>query len=225
MTGDLRNFVEGLLLVLATLLPIVNPFGGAPVFLAMTADCTAPLRATLAQKIAINAFILLLGSLFIGAYVLDFFGLSVPIVQVGGGLVVCANAWDLLRAESAAPALPTATPSAVEIATRAFYPLTLPLTVGPDTISVAITIGAHHPQSVRSLVVNGVADTVGALLIAATVFVCYRYADRMLRVLGRNRHERARPALRLHRAVHRRADRLDRCVGPARDAAPRPRAH
>ncbi len=72
----------------------------------------------------------------------------------------------------------------MEIATRAFYPLTLPLTVGPGTISVAITIGAHHPQSVRSLLVNGVADTLGALLIAATVFVCYRYADRMLRVLG-----------------------------------------
>jgi len=184
VSGDLRTFVEGLLLVVATLLPIVNPFGGAPVFLAMTADCTAPLRATLAQKIAVNAFILLLGSLFIGAYVLDFFGLSVPIVQVGGGLVVCANAWDLLRAENTAPILPAATPSAVEIATRAFYPLTLPLTVGPGTISVAITIGAHHPQSVRSLLVNGVADTLGALLIAATVFVCYRYAHRMLRMVG-----------------------------------------
>src|SRR5206468_5134195 len=80
VSGDLRTFVEGLLLVLATLLPIVNPFGGAPVFLAMTADCTPPLRATLAQKIAINAFILVLASLFIGAYVLDFFGLSVPVV-------------------------------------------------------------------------------------------------------------------------------------------------
>jgi multiple antibiotic resistance protein len=184
VSGDFRSFVEGLLLVVVTLLPIVNPFGGAPVFLAMTADCTPPLRATLAQKIAVNAFLLLLGSLFIGAYVLDFFGLSVPIVQVGGGLVVCANAWDLLRAETVAPTLPTATPSAVEIATRAFYPLTLPLTVGPGTISVAITIGAHHPQSMRSLLVNGIADTLGALLIAVTVFVCYRYADRMLRVLG-----------------------------------------
>ena len=78
--GWVRRTVENLLLVLATLLPIVNPFGGAPVFLAMTADCTAPLRATLAQKIAVNAFILLLGSLFIGAYVLDFFGLSIPAV-------------------------------------------------------------------------------------------------------------------------------------------------
>jgi multiple antibiotic resistance protein len=184
MSGDLRNFVEGLLLVLATLLPIVNPFGGAPVFLAMTADCSSPLRAALAQKIAVNAFLLLVGSLFIGAYVLHFFGISIPVVQVGGGLVVCANAWDLLRAESTTPTLPKHTPSAAEIARRAFYPLTLPLTVGPGTISVAITIGAHLPQNMRALVVDGVADAVGALLIAATVFVCYRYADRLSRVLG-----------------------------------------
>ena len=184
MTGDLRHLVEGLLLVIAALLPIVNPFGGAPVFLAMTADCTPALRATLAQKIAVNAFILLLGSLFVGTYVLEFFGLSVPIVQVAGGIVVCVNAWELLRAETAAPIIPASAPAAAEIATRAFYPLTLPLTVGPGTISVAITIGAHHPQSVRSLVVHGAADVIGAALIAASVFVCYRYADRMLRVLG-----------------------------------------
>ncbi len=80
--------------------------------------------------------------------------------------------------------MPASAPAAAEIATRAFYPLTLPLTVGPGTISVAITIGAHHPQSVRSLVVHGAADVIGAALIAATVFVCYRYADRMLRMLG-----------------------------------------
>jgi len=184
MTGDLRNSVEGLLLVLAALLPIVNPFGGAPVFLAMTADCTPELRATLAQKIAINAFILLLASLFIGTYVLEFFGLSVPIVQVAGGIVVCATGWELLHAGNATKIAPGPTAARTEIATRAFYPLTLPLTVGPGTISVAITIGAHHPQSMRSLLVNGTADAVGAALVAATVFVCYRYADRMLRVFG-----------------------------------------
>ena len=89
----------------------------------MTADCTSALRATLAQKIAVNAFILLLGSLFIGAYVLDFFGLSVPIVQVGGGLVVCANAWDLLRAEKhGARHAGAPRPSAVEIATPRVLP-------------------------------------------------------------------------------------------------------
>jgi multiple antibiotic resistance protein len=182
MTGNLRLFVEGVLLVLAALLPIVNPFGGAPMFLAMTADVTPKVRAELAQKIAINAFILLVASLFVGTYVLEFFGLSVPIVQVAGGIVVCAASWELLRAESATKVAMEARPE--DIGSRAFYPLTLPLTVGPGTISIAITIGAHHPQSVKSALLDGSADVVGAVLIAATVFVCYRYADRMQRVLG-----------------------------------------
>ena len=184
MNPDLRHLVEGLLLVIAALLPIVNPFGGAPMFLAMTTDVTSELRATLAKKIAINAFILLVASLFIGTYVLEFFGLSVPIVQVAGGVLVCANGWELLRAGSVRPAVPTSAPAASEISSRAFYPLTMPLTVGPGTISIAITIGAHHPQSVRSRVLDGTADVLGAVLIAASVFVCYRYADRMLRILG-----------------------------------------
>jgi len=184
MTGDLRQLVEGILLVIAALLPIVNPFGGAPMFLAMTPDCTPEVRATLAKKIAVNAFILLIASLFIGTYVLEFFGLSVPIVQVAGGVVVCATGWGLLHAGSETHAVAATPPIAVEIASRAFYPLTLPLTVGPGTISIAITIGAHHPHSMQSLLVNGTADFVGAALIAATVFVCYRYADRMLRILG-----------------------------------------
>ena len=181
MTGDFRHFVEGLLLVLAALFPIVNPFGGAPVFLAMTADVTPEVRAEFARKIAINAFILLVASLFVGTYVLDFFGLSVPIVQVAGGIVVCAAGWELLRAERV---LVEMVPEPTDIATRAFYPLTLPLTVGPGTISVAITIGAHHTQSVRSLLLEGAADVIGALIIAITVFACYRYADRILRKLG-----------------------------------------
>lgn len=184
MTADLRQIVEGVLLVFAALLPIVNPVGGAPVFLAMTADCTPDVRATIATRISANAFLLLLASMSIGTYVLDFFGLSVPVVQVAGGIVVCAAGWDLLRAESVTRIAPDSAPGAAEIARRAFYPLTLPITVGPGTISVAITLGANHPRNVQSLLLNGTADAIGAALIAATVFACYRYADRVLRVLG-----------------------------------------
>jgi len=185
MTADLRQLFEGILLLFAALLPIVNPFGGAPVFLAMTADCTYELRATIARRVGWNAFILLLASVSIGTYVLDLFGISVPVVQVAGGIVVCAAGWELLRSGGAATTpIPSSPPSAAEIASRAFYPLTLPITVGPGTISVAITIGANHPRNVHSLLVNGTADVIGAALIALTVFACYRYADVVLRRLG-----------------------------------------
>src|SRR2546422_1982030 len=89
MTVDLRQIVEGVLLVFAALFPIVNPLGGAPIFLAMTCDYTPPERASLAWRVTVNAFILLLASVATGTYVLEFFGLSVPAVQAGGGGVVC----------------------------------------------------------------------------------------------------------------------------------------
>lgn len=182
MTADLRQILEGVLLVFAALFPIVNPLGGAPIFLAMTSEYRPKERAALAWRVAVNAFVLLLASVATGTYVLEFFGLSVPVVQVGGGLVVSALGWRLLQDPDAGdrPAPETA-PRRRSIA---FYPLTMPLTVGPGSISVAITIGANHPDSVRSLLVNGPAILIGVTLIAAAVLVAYRYADRLGRMIG-----------------------------------------
>ena len=106
-----------------------------------------------------------------------------------------------------------------DIATRAFYPLTLPLTVGPGTISVAITLGANHSHSMRSLLANGTSELIGVMLIAATILVRYRCANRMLRALGATGDERARAPLRLHPALHRRADPVEWHERARRDAA------
>jgi multiple antibiotic resistance protein len=185
MPAELRQIIEGVLLVVAALFPIVNPFGGAPVFLAMTADLSPEMRRALARRVARNAFVLLLGAVFVGTYVLEFFGLSVPVVQVAGGLIVCGLGWDLLRQDSTVPNPEHAVgPDPAEMRTRAFYPLTLPLTVGPGTISVAITIGANHSHTMRSLLVNGTSELIGVTVIAATILLCYGYADRILRALG-----------------------------------------
>jgi len=185
--ADLRQFLETMLLAAAALLPIVNPLGGAPIYLAKTVDLTSEQHAMLAQRVALNCFLLLLASALIGAYVLDFFGLSIPVVQVGGGLVVCSIAWALLN-ESDAPA--TLVKDAARALTpgdlrkRAFYPLTMPLTVGPGSISVAITLGANQPKGARDLIVTALGHTAGIVIVVVTVFICYRYADAILRKFG-----------------------------------------
>ena len=187
MAEDFRQFVESMLLSLAALLPIVNPLGAAPVYLAKTVDLTPAEHAYLSRRVAINCFLLLLASLLIGAYVLDFFGLSVPIVQVAGGLVVCSLAWTLLNepdepiewVHDAAKAI-----TRPDLRTRAFYPLTLPLIVGPGSISVAITIGANQSQNVRSLIVNSAAHITSMLIVAIAIFVSLRYAETIIRRLG-----------------------------------------
>src|SRR6202795_5306498 len=133
MTEELRQIVEGVLLVFAALFPIVNPLGGAPIFLAMTSDYAPAERASLAWGVTVNAFVLLLASVATGTYVLEFFGLSVPVVQVGGGLVVSTLGWRLLQDPNA---IDQPSPSAARRSRNlAFYPLTIPLTVGPGSIS------------------------------------------------------------------------------------------
>ena len=88
--------VKTTLLLLSALFPIVNPLGGSPIFLALTGDYTPPERRLLSQRIAINSFALLVASCLIGTHILAFFGISLPIVQVGGGLIVVATGWDML---------------------------------------------------------------------------------------------------------------------------------
>jgi multiple antibiotic resistance protein len=87
--NGLVHFGSVVMLAVGALLPIVDPLGGAPIYLAMTAGLSSGERTRMAKSVAINSFLLLVASALIGAYVLDFFGLSIPSVQVAGGVVVC----------------------------------------------------------------------------------------------------------------------------------------
>lgn len=190
MPGLIENaqlFFHTVLLALGALLPIVDPLAGAPIFREMTEGAASGERAAIAKAVALDSFLLLLASTFVGAYVLDFFGLSIPIVQVAGGIVVCAMGWSLLnKPDSPDAARATAAEAASRHALRrkAFYPLTMPLTVGPGSISVAITLGANPSPDVRSLFVTAAGHMAGMLLVALSVYLCYRYADALVRKLG-----------------------------------------
>jgi len=175
-------------LALAALLPIVNPIGSAAMFLAMTQGESASLRRNLARKIAMNSFFLLAGSVLIGTYVLRFFGISIPVVQVGGGLVVLATGWQMLNqkeGEAKSDARGVDCPTCPDIASeQVFYPLTLPITVGPGSISVAITLGAnlHGGQFNRALLILDA--LIASALVAFIVLLCYRYAEPLSRRIG-----------------------------------------
>jgi multiple antibiotic resistance protein len=118
--------------------------------------------------------------------VLSFFGISLPVVQVGGGLIVIASGWALLRQEDAQErsTVERRTVDCNDVLHQAFYPLTLPLTVGPGSISVALTLGANEPHSLGASVLSIVAAAIGSALVAATIYICYAYADRLASVLG-----------------------------------------
>jgi multiple antibiotic resistance protein len=178
--------VKSLFLVVSALFPIVDPLGGAPIFLVLTREYTPETRMTLSRQIAIDSFFLMIGSYFIGTHILSFFGISLPVVQVGGGLIVISTGWAMLKQKSDdEPATTHRTVSSQDPLRQAFYPLTMPLTVGPGSISVAITLGANaaHYHGF-SLLAVAIAAIVGSVLIAISIFLCYGFSDRLARVLG-----------------------------------------
>lgn len=187
MPGTLSDLAKYTLLVVGALFPIVNPIGNTPIFLSLTRGLSGRGRRVLARMIAVNGLILILASLFIGIHILTFFGISLPVVQVGGGLVVISTGWALLREpndEGADGDGSHGECSEGDYSRRAFYPLTLPLTVGPGTIATAITVGANRPEGSewRWPLIGGM--LLGALLIAASIYLSYRFAERLGRTLG-----------------------------------------
>src|SRR5260370_27775343 len=93
----LLEAAKSIVLIVSALFPIVNPVGGSPVFFALTREYPQPMRRVLARQVALNSFILLIASFLIGTHVLHFFGISIPVVHVGGGLIVISNVWTILK--------------------------------------------------------------------------------------------------------------------------------
>jgi multiple antibiotic resistance protein len=179
--------VRSILLVYAALLPIVNPLGMAPIFAGMLEDYDTSVRRTVAMRVAVNGFVLLMASLFVGSYVLDFFGVSLGAVQLGGGLIVMISGWRILNQQSNLSERQVPRPSNDAILSQAFYPLTMPLTVGPGSIAVAITLGSNaKEESHMQLIQSALVATVGIVLIGITIYLCYRFSHGLERLLGPN---------------------------------------
>lgn len=183
----IKETVGSIFLIVSALFPIVNPLGGSPIFLALTKDYSKSDRKNVSWRIAVNSFFLLVGSYLIGTYILSFFGISLPVVQVGGGLVVISSGWALLeRRDDDERQEVHRNVTECDPFRQAFYPLTLPLTVGPGSISVAITLGANVAHTSTFHVVAIVTAIAGSAIIALSIFVCYGFADRFARLLGVN---------------------------------------
>jgi multiple antibiotic resistance protein len=184
----LAPFLKSLVLVPLTLLPIINPLSAAPVFI-QTAGSNPLVVRRMALQIAINSWFILVVSMLVGIYVLDIFGISLPIVRLGGGLLVAASGWHMLHdtggsAVQKAVADQAVVPSSSEISMLSFFPITFPLTTGPGTIAAAIALGVHLPRGFERYLLGATIAVLGVAITVMVVYFCYRYATRLLTLLG-----------------------------------------
>jgi multiple antibiotic resistance protein len=176
------------LLAITALFPLVNPVGSALVFAEMVGDEPAQCYRSLARHVAITTFAFLLLTEYLGSLLLRFFGLTLPIVQIAGGLVMSASAWHLLFEKDATAGSKHKRMEAGEdfnkesqILGGVFYPYTFPITAGPGTLVTMLTLSAHassYALPERLAAHGGIA--LAAVILSASVYFCYGYATSML---------------------------------------------
>jgi multiple antibiotic resistance protein len=172
----------------SALLPLINPLGSALIFLSLVGPAPIPIYHSLARRIAINTVLFLVAVDLVGSALLRFFGISLPIVQISGGMVIAAIAWSMLNQESTDPsqekmqAAAQVHPGDVaeNLRQKIFYPFTFPITAGPGCIVVMLTLAAHTPQRpIKDNLLAHAGLLIAILILCLSVYFSYAYAPRI----------------------------------------------
>ena len=173
----LRTLPDSAVATFLALFPIVDPFGGIPIFFTMTSTWTARERNRTAFKAGLWVFVILVTFLFFGRFVLHFFGISLPVIKIAGGLIVANTAWSMVTSTSRiTPAESQEAESKEDIS---LTPLAMPLMSGPGAIGVVMALAAHVDNAAAYI-----GMVIGVAAIALSVSLFFWLGGPLVRRLG-----------------------------------------
>jgi len=167
----------------SALLPVINPIGSALIFLGVVGHAPTDVFRDLARRVAVSTVLFLLIIELIGAAILSFFGISLPVVQLAGGFVLAGMGWGLLNNQDGTKATKQNAADSSgggSLEGKVFYPLTFPITAGPGCIVVMLTLSAHASRTaVLANILAHVGIAIAVVALSVSVFVCYTYAPKI----------------------------------------------
>lgn len=187
--GILSLLAKYFILAFSALFPVLNPLGSALLLLGIIGDAPGSVYHELARKVAVRTALLFVVVELVGAALLNFFGISLPVVQVAGGLVLASMGWGLLNrpaAETDRGQGEVAPATFESLQEKVFYPLTFPMTLGPGCIVVMLTLGARASvENVTGDVIAHLGILAAVLVLSVVVFYSYAYAPKITERVSR----------------------------------------
>jgi multiple antibiotic resistance protein len=159
------------------LFPIVNPLGGVPFFFSLTADFSTAERNRTALRTSLYVTAILVAFLFFGRFVLNFFGISLPVLNIAGGLIVANTAWGMVTASSRVT--PAESHEASTKQDISLTPMAMPMLSGPGSIGVIMGLAAHANSGVAYL-----GMVVGVMGLGVIVYLFLRLGGPLVSRLG-----------------------------------------
>ena len=190
MNANLHSFINLFFIGMIALFPVVNPLGSAFMVTPYFSNLTKAEKNTAVAKITLYAFCICTVSLFAGHWILQLFGLSIPVIQLAGGIMICKMGWESLSSDKKTDHSADADAKLsgfTYIQDKLFYPITFPVTTGAGTISVLFTLSAHTARANFTEHLIGTSAILSAIVvICILIYICYRNAKNIINFLGSN---------------------------------------
>ena len=191
MAVELHTFIHLVLISAVALFPVVNPVGTALIVMPYLSRLDDAGKRRAVRLITLYAFCICTVTLLVGQWILKLFGLSIPVVQLAGGIMICRTGWEMLAPSGGA--MPSEQGSGGDaLAARQrdiddllFFPLTFPLTTGAGTIAVLLTLSAHGADTdlARQALHMG-AILLAVIAMCTMVYVFFLNTQRIRNYLG-----------------------------------------
>ncbi|SFC40758.1 MarC family protein [Kaistella jeonii] len=193
MIFNFPAFIHLIFIGFIALFPVINPLGSAFIVSPYFSGLNRQERLNAIKRISLYAFSICLFTLIIGHWILQLFGITIPIIQLAGGILICKTGWEFLSPQKQDPTevIPTdAQYLSHELENKLFFPITFPITTGAGTIAVLFTLSAHGAsKNISQYLINNSAIMIAVSALCVLVFICYLNANRLIQYLGSQREK------------------------------------
>ncbi len=190
MESYFQTFIHLVFIGFVALFPVVNPIGTAFIVSPYFANLSRQERYSVVKRIVLYAFLICTIALFTGHWILELFGLSVPIIQLAGGIMICKIGWEFLASDKTdtpvqTPAGTAALNSNADLENKLFYPITFPVTTGAGTLAVLFTLSTKVVvKDFSQYLLNTGALMVSIVAMCILIFIFYTNANRLINYMG-----------------------------------------
>lgn len=188
MSEIATQFIHNVFIGFIALFPVINPLGIAFIVNPFLEGTTRRERKRYVLRIALYTFYLCTITLFSGQWILQLFGLSVPVIRLAGGIMICKIGWDMLSGkddDQQERADIHVDGGSKSIRDKLFYPITFPITSGAGTISVLFTLSSHSTEmGFKAYMLNNAAIMISVIAMCVLVYIMYLNTNKIIERIG-----------------------------------------
>jgi len=168
------------------LFSLINPLGALTVYLTLTHEFSEDQKLQTLKKTCIYIFIICITSYYVGVYILNFFGISIPALRLAGGLVIFRSGWQLLNVTHKKELRNSIREDSNQREDISFSPLAMPLLAGPGSMSFLITLFSNRSEQWSTAIIQDAYAVLAILIVVIALYFIFKYAPRLILYTGQS---------------------------------------